>query len=223
MMEKPEWVSWDDIRDVLSKAHKKNIEKGIVMNTTTMSGEEIKDYIGENGRCFVAFCGDKLIGTTSVKIAVGKMWYDKGLTVAKGMMSAILKQYQGLGILEEMNELRDAFIKEQNVLMLEGDTPEDNVIIRKMQAKKGFKEVRFFPAYYQKHYSVEFVKWLGECPFPEKYIKARFNVSKVLTKLRYKPGRIERSKRISIFCKKADRHITRLLDYCYLKHQTKKA
>lgn len=200
VMVKPDWVSWDDIHELLLAAHKKNIEKGVVMNTTTMTGEGIKNYLGESGRCFVALCGDKLIGTTSVKIAVGKNWFDKGKTVAKGTMSAILKQYQGLGILEEMNELRDQYVAENGVQMLEGDTAEDNVIMRKIIARKGFKEVRFFPAKNQNHFSVYFVRWLEECPFSDKYIQRKFNISKVLTKIQYGPGKVERSRFLSRVC-----------------------
>ena len=212
VMEKPDWVSWDDIRDVLSKAHQKNIKKGIVMNTTTMTGEEIRNYLGEDGRCFVAFSGDKLVGTTSVRIAKGSRWYDRGKIVAKGAMSAILQQYQGMGLLEEMNVLRDKFVAEKKVELLEGDTPEENMLLRKIVSKKGFKEVRFFPAQHQNHFSVYFVKWLGECPFTDRYIRTRFIVSKVLTKMRYKPGRIERSRYITYFCNKLDWCISKILD-----------
>lgn len=205
VMVKPDWVSWDDIHELLLAAHKKNIEKGIVMNSVTRNGEGIKRYIGENGRCFVALCGDKLIGTTSVKIMVGKRWYDKGLTVAKGTMSAILKKYQGLGLLEEMNELRDQYVAEKGCQMLAGDTAEDNTLVRKLVVKKGFKEVRFFPAENQDHFSVYFVKWLEGCPFTDNYIRRRFLLSKKLTKLQYKSGKVERSRIMSFLCKKADK------------------
>ena len=201
VMEKPDWVSWDDIHELLLAAHKKNIEKGVVMNTTTMSGEQLKKHIGENGRCFVALCGDKLIGTTSVRISIGKKWYDKGKIVSKGTLSAILPKFQGLGILEEMNELRDAYIKEMGVQVMEGDTPEKNMVVRKFVARNGFKEVRYFPASHQNHFSVYFVKWLDDCPFSDRYIQRRFNISKKLTKIQYMPGKVERSRFLSFFCR----------------------
>ena len=200
VMQKPDWISWDDIHELLLAAHKKNIEKGVVMNTTTMSGSELKEYIGDHGRCFVAICGDKLIGTTSVKVVVGSRWFDKGKKIAKGTMSAILKQYQGLGIFEEMNELRDRFIEENGVEMLECDTAEDNIMMRKILAKKGYKEVRFFPAGYQNHFSIFFAKWLNGCPFSDKTIRRRFYFSKFLTKTQYKPGKVERSRVLSFLC-----------------------
>ncbi len=200
VMVKPDWVSWDEIHELLFNAHKKNIEKGVVMNTTTMSGAELKEYIGDQGRCFVALCGDKLVGTTSVKIGVGNRWYDKGKKIAKGTMSAILKQYQGLGLLEEMNELRDKFVEENGVEMLECDTAEENVMMRKLLAKKGFKEVRFFPAKHQRHFSVYFAKWLKDCPYSDEFIKRKFALSRLLTKVQYKPGKVERSRILSFVC-----------------------
>ena len=47
IMEKPEWVSWDDIHQLLLAAHKKNIEKGIVMKYAQLPGEEIRKKIGK--------------------------------------------------------------------------------------------------------------------------------------------------------------------------------
>ena len=204
VMEKPDWVSWDDIHELLLTAHKKNIAKGMVMNTTTMTGEEIKNYIGENGCCFIALCDGKLVGTTSMRISKGNRWYDRGKIVAKGTLSAVLKHYQGLGILEEMHDLRDKLLAKKKVQIIEGDTAEDNIIMRKVCAKNGFKEVRFFPALHQNHFSVYFVKWLGECPFSDRYIRLRFVISKFLTKIQYKKGKIERSKFLSVICKIAN-------------------
>lgn len=200
VMPKPDWVSWDDIHELLMAAHKRNIKKGMTMNTATMSGEDLKKHLGEEGRCFVAFCGDQLVGTTSVRISVGKQWYDRGKIISKGALSAILPKYQGMGILEEMNELRDAYIAEKGVQVMEGDTPEENMVVRKFVARNGFKEVRYFPAVHQNHFSVYFVKWLEECPFSDKYIQRKFNISKRLTKLQYKPGKVERSRLLSAFC-----------------------
>ena len=200
VMPKPDWISWEDIRELIVSAHKRNIEKGITMNTTTMSGEDIRKHIGEEGRCFVALCGDKLVGTTSVRIAIGNKWYDQGKIISKGALSAILPNYQGLGILEEMNALRDAYIAEKGVQVMEGDTPEDNMVVRKFVARNGFKEVRYFPAAHQNHFSVYFVKWLEGCPFSDQYIKRRFNISKKLTQIQFRPGKVERSRMLSMIC-----------------------
>lgn len=200
VIEKPDWVSWDDIRELLLAAHKKNIEKGMVMKIPQLPAEELEKIIGKDGRCYVAFANDKLIGTTSVRFYQGKSWYDRGQLVAHSMLSAILPKYQGLGITEDLNQLRDNFIREMDAKLIHADTAEDNEIVRINAKRRGFVDVAY-QAYKTNHYSVIFVKWLGECPFSKKYIERKFKLSRVLVKLQYKRGRIERSFVLTLFCK----------------------
>jgi len=44
IIEKPEWVSWDEIHDVLWKAHAENREKGMNMNLPALPAEQIRGY-----------------------------------------------------------------------------------------------------------------------------------------------------------------------------------
>lgn len=199
VMPKPDWVSWDDIHELLISAHKKNIEKGMAMRIPQLSGSELEKMIGENGRCFVAMEGEKLVGTTSVRFYKGKSWFDKDKLVAHCMLTAILPNYQGIGIIEELYELRNAFINNMSAEMMHGDTAENNIIVLKNAKRMGFRNVAYH-AYKSDHYSIIFVKWIGECPFREKYINKKFRLSKSLTRIQYKVGRIERSKCLSFIC-----------------------
>lgn len=201
IMEKPEWVSWDDIHELLLAAHKKNIEKGIIMNYAQMPGEEIRKKLGEEGKCWVAFCGDKLVGTHSVSFFQGNAWWNKGKKVAHGCFTGILKEYQGIGILEELHKQYQEYVLSKEIDMTEGETAEDNQIMRKILNKKGHKTVSFY-APPSNHYNVRTVNWLNGCPFSDKYIERRFNIAKFLTKLQYKPGKIERNHLLSLICGK---------------------
>jgi len=196
---KPDSVSWEDIHELLMAAHKKNIAKGMAMKIPQLSGEELEKRLGDKGRCFVALAGDKLVGTTSVRFYKGRRWYDKDQYVAHSMLSAILPKYQGIGIADDLNALRDDYIREVGATMIQADTAEDNVIVLKNARRNGFKEVEYY-SYKTNHYSIFFVKWLNGCPFSDKYINRRFNFSKRLTRLQYKPGRVERSRIISFLC-----------------------
>ena len=200
VMEKPEWISWDDIRELILAAHKKNIAKGMTMRTTQESGEELQKRLGKDGKCYVALCGDKLVGTTSVCFQKGHSWYDKGQLVAHSMLSAILPKYQGLGITDDLNQLRDAYIREKGVKMIHADTAENNKIVRINAKRNGFVEVAYF-APITDHYSVIFVKWFDGCPYSESYVQKKLKWSEKLTKLRFKPGKIERSVFLTLFCK----------------------
>ncbi len=198
-MPKPDWVSWDDIHELLMAAHKRNIQKGMAMRIPQLSGSELEKKVGEDGRCFVAMAGEKLIGTTSVRFYKGESWFDRGKLVAHSMLTAVLPKYQGIGITEDLNELRNAYINDMKAEVIHGDTAEDNVIILKNAKKNGFFNVAYH-AYKSDHYSIIFVKWLGDCPFTEKYINKKFRISKALTRIQYKLGRIERSKYLSFIC-----------------------
>ena len=42
IIEKPDWVSWDEIHEVLWKAHENNRENGVFMSYPSLTGDEIK-------------------------------------------------------------------------------------------------------------------------------------------------------------------------------------
>ena len=204
VMPKPDWVSYDDIHELLAAAHKKNYEKGIVLRYSQLSGNEIKKKLGEEGQCWVAMFGEKLVGTTSVTFFIGKEWWNKGKKVAHGCFTGILSQYQGIGILEELNTMKYAYIKEHGADVNEGDTAENNFTVLKVLGKDGYKIVSYY-APPSDHYNVRIVKWLNGCPFSDGYIQRRYKIAKVLTKIQYKPGKKERSKLLSFFCNRIKR------------------
>lgn len=196
---KPDNISYDDIHELLVEAHKKNYKNGIVLRYSQMSGDEIMKILGDEGQSWVALDGDKLVGTTSVTFFQGKNWWNKGKKVAHGCFTGILNQYQGLGIMEELNQKKYDYIIEHGVDMTEGDTAETNHTVIKVFGKEGFKVVSYFAAK-NNHYSVRIVKWINGCPFSDKFINRRFKIARFLTRLQYKPGRVERSRIISFFC-----------------------
>ena len=202
VMPKPDWVSWDDIHELLLKAHKKNIEQGIILGYPQMSGEKIKQKLGEEGCCWVALDGDKLVGTTSVTYFQGKSWWNRGKKVAHGCFTGILREYQGIGIIEELNAKKYEHIRSMGVDMTEGDTAETNYTVLKVYGKDGYKMVSYY-APNSNHNSVRIAKWLNGCPFSDKFINRRFKIARFLTRMQYKPGKVERSRVISFFCKAA--------------------
>jgi hypothetical protein len=202
IIEKPNNISFDDIHNLLMEANKRNFKNGIVLRYAKMPAEEIIKTLGKEGRTWVAMDGDKLVGTTSVTFIKGKDWWNKGKKVAHGCFTGILKSYQGIGIMEELNAKKYAYILASGADMNQGDTAENNKIMRKVLEKDGYKTVEFFSSK-SSHYSIKIVKWLSECPFTEKYINRRYKISEKLTRWQYKPGKIERSRIVSLFCKVA--------------------
>lgn len=208
--EKPDTVSWEDIHLLLLEAHKQNIKKGIVNIYAQMSGDKIKEKLGKEGRCWVAMDGDQLVGTVSVHFFIGRNWWNKGQKVAHSCFAGIIQKYQGIGILGQLNAKLVDYSKEHSVSIIEGDAAENNHAILKVSLLGGYKAVDFFTSR-SKHYSIKIAKWYGECPFTDQYINRRYKISEKLTRWQYKPGKIERSLFVSLFCRTANK----LVKYYY--------
>lgn len=194
VIEKPDYISWDAIHDCLWESHAEIREKGIVMKTTLLSGQELKERIAHDAidyKVYVALDENNLVvGTTSVAIKMKKAWYVDGV-VGYFLCQGILKEYRGQGIYRQFCDLRNQYVLDQKVKLVYFDTAESNLFKQAIEVKKGFKYVSFF-ASESKHYSVVMAKWVTAKPLPEWYRMLRYNYAKYRTKLIYKRGKIKR-------------------------------
>ena len=75
IVEKPEWISWDDIRQHLIDAHAENRSNGINMTHYLWPADKIRDSLGNDGVMLVALDNKKLIGTLGFGEKYSKSWY----------------------------------------------------------------------------------------------------------------------------------------------------
>lgn len=196
IVEKPDWVSWDEIHNVLWEAHRQNREKGIIMRNPSLSGEEIKNKIGNNGIFFLAVDGKKVVGTLALIIKTGNRWYCKGY-YGYFCFGSVLPEYSGKGIYQKLYQETETTAKERGLKVIIGDTNEHNLRILKITKQDGYVLVGYKAC--KDHYNVIIAKWLNECPYSLWYIKFRFLMSKLYVKSRFKmvPGK-GRAKRFGI-------------------------
>lgn len=190
-MLKPDWVTSADIKALMWKAHEPNRKKGIVMQNQFMSAEEFEEYL-KDVYCFVAVKGTEVIGMMCYKILKCNQWWAKGQKVIYNCLDAIAPDYSGTDVYFELRGLREKSIKETGLRIIQFATEENNVLVQKICVKRGGKLVRFIASPSTNYYSIVMVKWLDGCPFSDKYINFRFKLSKFLTKLVYKPGKVRR-------------------------------
>lgn len=184
---KPDWVTWDDIKECMTKAHEVNRKKGVVMQNQYMTPDEFKDYY-KDAYCFVALCDNKVIGTCSLRIIDGHAWWAKGIE-AYTFGDAILPNYRGTDVFEKLNALRKQYIVNSKAKVVCFDTAENNVVVQKFNLRKGAKRVRLISSRKTWYYSVVMVIWLEGCPFSDWYCDFRYKLSCFLVKLVFKPGR----------------------------------
>lgn len=189
-MIKPDWVSWDAIAECQYQAHLRNRKKGLNMSCQDMTGEQLKKYL-KNAYCFVALDGKKVVGTSSFIIRkVKKIGIKKNLCYC--CISAILPEYQGTDVYFKLNEAVVEERKKHNVDIIFFDTAESNNLVRKMNKRIGFKNIKYKAFDNTNYYSVYMAKWINKCPFPDWFLNCIFKLSEIYVKTRFKPGRIKR-------------------------------
>ena len=65
VMPKPDWVTWEDIHELLVKANKVNERKGFSMADLNLPPEKLEQQVANGGLCVVALFGEKLVGVTA--------------------------------------------------------------------------------------------------------------------------------------------------------------
>lgn len=182
IIEKPDWVSWEDIKQCLYEAHAANRLKGINMAHYQWPIEKFITTIGENGRMFVALDGEKLVGVAAVCDKTGNSWYAQGKFAYMGF-AGVLPEYKNRGIYNELVKVREDFAMQRGYMTLTFDTHQKNKVIQNRALKNGYRYVSFFRAASKDHYCVIMAKWLGRCPYSRFYCFYKFYVSKMRTLL----------------------------------------
>lgn len=181
-MEKPDWVSWEDVLTCLHEAHKVNKRKGFTMPGYAMTMEEYMEKLGD-GQCFVALEGNKVIGVTSVKFIKSRRWCTWGKKVAYNGLDGILKEYQGTDVFISLNALRYKYIKESGVNIIEFNTAEHNKVVIKNNLKRGARIVQYAHRAKGGYHPIVMVRWLHGCPYPDWLCNFMFKLSKMIVTL----------------------------------------
>ena len=182
VVEKPDWVLWEDIQQCLYDAHSVNRANGINMSHYQWSVEKIKETIGEKGVTLVALDDKKVVGTASFGEKYGHFWYANG-RYAYLCFAGILPEYNGRGIYKALCEKREEIAKSLGYSIMVLDTHYFNRRLQRISADNGFRFVRFFRASTKDHYSVVMAKWLDGCPYSKFYCHWKYEVCKIKTLL----------------------------------------
>ncbi len=185
VMEKPDYITYKDISDVLQKAHEQHRNHGIYMRVPHLPPEELEKWIGDEGKCFVAMDGDKLVGTGSYMIRDLSRWYHNGKALEL-TMDGILPEYQGMKIFKEISDIREESIRNSGYRVIYIDTAVENTRRLQIADKEGYLLVDYF--WTGNHYSYGMMKWLDGCPFPPWYCKLRFQVKRCAVHIKHDLG-----------------------------------
>lgn len=160
------------------------------MQNQTMTIEEFeKEY--ENASCFVALKGKEIVGMCSYKVMTVNMWCHKG-DIIYTFGDAIIPEFRGTDVYFGLQKIRLDSIKKSGIRIFMFNTEENNILVQKLNIKKGAKRVKFYASSKTWYYSVIMAKWLDGCPYSDRYCDIHYKWSRLFVKLIWKPGRIVR-------------------------------
>lgn len=191
IIKKPNDISWDEIHEVVYQAHASNREQGVDIRNAHLSGEELKNSIGEDGVCFVALDGDKVVATSSLAFHCLHTWYANGKKVGYGTLSAVLPEYKGQHIFSRLERTRMAYAKDVGCYGFYGKTAEGNKKRRNIAKKDGYYEVSIGRTSFNPHNYVTIFKWFEKCPHSTIYIKYKYLMTYLRLKINLFLGRIK--------------------------------
>ncbi len=179
---KPDYVSWDDIHDVIWKSHEENRKKGVIMRYPSLLGSEIEKKIGVDGKMLVALTEEgKLVGTAAAMPKKAKFWFGE-FVFAYCCFASILPEYNGKGIYKEMCRIQEEMAREAGLNMMMFDTHEKNSRNLGHSIKAGYKFVDL--KFYRDHYNVVMVKWLDGCPYSRLRCSLNYHLRRLVVKIR---------------------------------------
>lgn len=193
VMLRPEWITWENIRECIYLAQQTNLEKGFDMNFGHYSAAEIEKEVGD-GMCFVALNKEnKVIATCSYKISQINRWWSKGQG-AYLCLAGVHPDYQGKKIYSALCKKREEHIVSRtDVDTIWFNTAEHNYYVQKKHALGGFVKVQLSPSSKgANYYSVIMAKYLNRKPLPQLLLSALYYLSFIVVKILYKPGKIRR-------------------------------
>ena len=180
IIEKPDWISWEEIRQCLIDSHAENRAKGINMTHYQWPAEKIKSFIGDDSVVLVALDDSKLVGVLALNTIEKKKWYVTGKCGYVGF-GAVLHEYNGQGIFRKLYDTIEEKARKNGYDVLIRDTNEKNKRMLKISKKEGYRFVDYIVV--RDHNSIMRAKWLNESPFSITYCKRKFLLSKYKAKL----------------------------------------
>lgn len=191
ILEKPEWITYDDIHNLLWKANELNRETGFILKTSEMSGEELEKRIGSDGKCFVALDDQTLVGTLSVRVIERNAWYYNGKALDY-ILAGTHPEYQGKHINTMLSEKAFKYAEDKKYELIELDTAIDNQHAIKIYKHLGFIPVDFLAKKNLDHYSIVMAKPLGEFYINRYKASLLYQLKRIAIICRYKKGKRKR-------------------------------
>lgn len=176
-----------ELCDLLHRAHEPLRKQGLDYGTGHISESDMQKKLNADAICYVAYDEDKLVGMEVCSFITINKWFHKGQT-AYFELIGVLPEYQGAHIGRALRDQCIKCAKEHGSKTIYSIAAEDNKPIGALYSQLGFKIVGYGAGKTNNFYSVLYMKWFGDCPYSDTYIKFRFLLDRLAHRIIYLPG-----------------------------------
>lgn len=190
LIKKPDYISWDEIAQVIFEAHSSNRDNGIDIQNAHKTGSELRESLGVNGACFVALENNKVVATSSIAFHEKNTWYHKG-KIAYATLSGVLPSHKGKHLFSKLSKMCFDYALQQGIRVFYSNTAEGNRKYRAIAKKDGYNEVHMGRTTFNPHNYVVIVKWIDGAPFSKTFMQYKFFLSMLKIKINVLLGRVK--------------------------------
>ena len=172
LMYKPYWITWNDIQNVLNKAHETNVSQGLIYATYNQSVSRLKEKT-KNSICLVAFVNDVLAATGTVQFRSINHWYHSG-EIGLLKLLGVIPEYRGYKLASLLTKTILFLSENKPVYIVVSDSAENNVAIKNLYLSEGFKIVDCCKYPNNNFVSTVYAKWLTDIPYSQDLIEEKY-------------------------------------------------
>lgn len=187
---KPDYITWEEITEVIHQAFIEKKEKGMNYLGSYQTVEITKKRVGD-GICLVALLNKKVVGTMTVKFfkptRKGKKWHNETM-YAYASQDAVLPEYKGLGIGRKLQNKRIEICQENNVdeLLMHTSTYAQDIL--NWWKRQGAQKIELISGTATNYYSIRMRLPICGRKFNKYYVAYKYYLSVIkcrLTKDKY--------------------------------------
>ncbi|MDO4459124.1 MAG: GNAT family N-acetyltransferase [Clostridia bacterium] len=184
IMPKRDNTTYDELFNIINSAHAQNREKNIVVNPDMTDAEKLKDSVSKDDTVFVAYDGERAVGTATAGFVTGTRRFVKGKKLVSLTHLAVLPEYGGKGIGKMLCNAVEDYARENNIDTVELYVRENNDAI-KLYKRCGYVGAAYFPRKSIRQYAIYMLKKTDGTKLSPS-VTVFYNIQRAVNKIRYK-------------------------------------
>lgn len=174
IMPKPEFISYEDIQNCLTKAHEINAKKGLFYATQSQTVEKLKEKLKDSVTYVAINEKNQVVATASLQFRKINHWYHNG-DIGLLKLVGVLPEYSGKKLaLLLLLLLRRFEAQTRGIEVVVSDSAEENIAIRNLYLNNGFKIVDCCKYPTNNFISVVYAFWFHGCPYSDEELITKF-------------------------------------------------